>query len=282
MRSSPGSATRGRSERLAALLVLLVVLLAAVPVSRAQDVSALSRLLEAPGDFRVRVNAALALGKTHSRAALGPLVSALEDDHPAVRAAAAAAIGSLGQRDSVGGLRGRLARERVASVRSQIGTSIEILGAGRLSNVKGVKYLVQLGMMRNNSGVRGRELEETFRGVTRERASELPGVVVLTEEGVQIAQAQKTPMLVVDGVINRLAKGSRGQNMTVSAQVEFVVRRAPEQSLKGTVSGAAEAQGTAGVATNQRRVAQLENEALLGAVDSALKGAPVLLQQAMR
>jgi hypothetical protein len=105
---------------------------------------------------------------------------------------------------------------------------------------------------------------------------------VLTDEGVEVAQAQKTPMLVMDGVVNRLAKGARGSNLTVSAQVEFVVRRAPEQSLKGTVSGAAEAQDTAGVAPNQRRVAQLENQALQGAVDSALKGAPVLLQQAMR
>jgi hypothetical protein len=262
--------------------VLLLVFLLSAPVSKAQDVTSLSRVLVAPGDFRVRVNAALALGKTHSRGALGPLVSALDDDHPAVRAAAAAAIGSLGQRDAAGALRARLAREHVSSVRSEIGTAIEILGAGRLGNVKGVKYLVQLGIMRNNSGVRGSELAETFRGVTRERASELPGVVVLTDEGVQVAQAQKTPMLVLDGVVNRLTKGARGQSLTVSAQVEYVVRKAPEQSLKGTVSGAAEAQGNASMAGNQRRVAQLEDEALLGAVDSALKGAPVLLKQAMR
>jgi hypothetical protein len=282
MRSSVARTSASRSRRLAALIVLFLASLLSVPVSTAEDVTSLSRVLGSESDFRVRVNAALALGKTHSRAALGPLVSALDDQHPAVRAAAAAAIGSLGSRDGAGALRGRLARERVGAVRSEIGNALEILGVAQQGNVKGAKYLVQLGMMRNNSGVRGNELAETFRGVTRDRASALPGVVVLTDEGVQAVQARKTPLLVVDGVINRLAKGSRGPNLTVSAQVEYVVRRAPDQSLKGTVSGTAEAFGNASIAGDQRRVAQLENQALQGAVDSALKGAPTLLQQALR
>jgi HEAT repeat protein len=149
---------RIRRMRPAFAHVLLLALLLSAPASMADDATLLARALGAPGDFRVRVTAALALGKTHSPGALGPLVSALDDQHPAVRAAAAAAIGSLGQRDGVGALRGRLARERVASVRSQMATAIEILGAGHLGRVKGVKYLVQLGMMRNNSGVRGTEL----------------------------------------------------------------------------------------------------------------------------
>jgi hypothetical protein len=282
MRSSSATATRSRSARLAASFVLaFAMLLGPASVSTAEDVGSLSRTLGSASDFRVRVNAALALGKTHNRAALAPLVAALLDPQPAVRAAAAAAIGALGQRDGMGALRGQLAGERIASVRSEIGTAMEILGAARLGSSKGTKYFVQLGMMRNNSGVRGSELAETFRGVTRERASVLPGVVVLTDEGVEVAQAQKTPMLVMDGVVNRLVRGSRGQNLTVSAQVEYVVRRAPDQSLKGTVSGAAEASDAANVAGDRRRVSQLENQALQGAVDSALRGAPALLKQAM-
>jgi len=275
-------ATRRRSARLARSFVLaLAFLIAPVAVSTADDVTSLGRALESASDFRVRVNAALTLGKTHSPAALAPLVNALDDSQPAVRAAAAAAIGALGQPGGVAALRSRLTREKVLSVRSEIGTAVEILSGGRLGS-GGARYFIQLGIMRNNTGVRGSELVETFRGVTRERASVLPGVVVLTEEGVQVAQAQKTPMAVMDGVVNRLARASRGSNLAVSAQVEYVVRRAPDQSLRGTVSGAAEALGSAAIAGDKRRVAELENEALQGAVDSALKGAPTLLKQAMR
>ena len=269
------------ARALVAFVLSLGALLVSVPVSTAQDVMALAYTLGSSQDFRLRVGAALSLGKSHSRAALGPLIKGLDDPQPAVRAAAAAALAVLGDRDALGALRTHLAREQSGSVRSQLRAAIESIDSWRSRNASGTKYLVKLGVMRNNSGVRGNELVETFRGVTRERAAALPGVVVLSDSPDQNEPAPKAPVLVLDGVVNRLAQGSEGARLTVSAQVEYVVRKAPEQSLKGSVSGTAQAFDSVSIANDRVRVARLENQALQGAVDSAMRGAPILLQQAV-
>ncbi len=163
----------------------------------------------------------MALGKTHNRAALEPLEGALEDVHPAVRAAAAAGLGALGQRDALDSLRSRLAREPEATVRSQIETSIALLQASRPGAGK-AKLLVKLGQLKNLTGVRGDKLTEVFRGATRAKAAELPGVEVLGEgsEGAREAESRKLPLIVLDGVVNRLAQGA--------GAVESALRGAPQ------------------------------------------------------
>src|SRR4051812_5500223 len=266
---------------LSSLIVAAALSVSAAPVSSADDLAGLTRALVTGADFRLRVSAALSLGKTRSKAAVAPLANALDDAHPAVRAAAAAALGVLGDRTAVGTLRMHLGREASSSVKTQIETALTNLsGAG--GGEKGARMLVKLGQMHVSNGVRNGQLLDIFRGATRARAAELPGVEVLSdtsEEGREAAQ-RRLPVLVLDGTLNRLAQGSQGANVTVSAQVEYVIRKSPEHALKGSVTGAAQALGNMS-AQDQGRVAQLEMEALQGAVESAMKGAPAVMQQAL-
>ena len=103
--------------------------------------------------------------------------------------------------------------------------------------------LVKLGQLKNLTGVRGPQLTEVFRGATRANAALLPGVEVLSEasEGPREALSRKLPLLVLDGVVNRLSQGAEGTRVTVSAQVEYVFRKMPEHALRGSVTGAARA-----------------------------------------
>src|SRR5258706_681197 len=87
-------------QRAASVFAAFLVMLAATSVSTAQDFGTLKRDLATGADFRLRVGAALTLGKTHAHAALAPLVGALDDANPAVRVAAAAALGVLGLEDA--------------------------------------------------------------------------------------------------------------------------------------------------------------------------------------
>jgi len=265
------------------LITAFALTLASVPVSTADDLGTLRQDLAQGGDFRVRVGAALALGKTHSRAAREPLEGALEDVHPAVRAAAAAALGALGQREALDALRSRLSREPEATVRSQIDTSIALLQAGRPGDHK-ARVLLKLGQLKNLSGVRGDKLAEVFRGATRAKAAELPGVEVVGDgpDAAREAESRKLPMVVLDGVVNRLAQGAQGDQVSVSAQVEYAIRKMPEHALTGTVSGAAKALDSARALQDQNRVTQLENQAVQGAVESALRGAPQVMRMAIR
>jgi hypothetical protein len=70
--------------------------------------------------------------------------------------------------------------------------------------------------------------------------------------------------------------------MMVSAKVEYVFRKMPEYALTGSVTGTAKALDSAKAVSDQDRVAQLELQALEAAIESAMRGAPDVMKQALR
>jgi HEAT repeat protein len=72
-------------------LLVCAVVVAAIPASAADKIDKLSSQLKSADDFRVRTQAALALGASKSKRALKPLCAGLEDSSATVRAASAAA-----------------------------------------------------------------------------------------------------------------------------------------------------------------------------------------------
>jgi hypothetical protein len=276
--------------------------MSAVPMSRADqpcaegarpaDFGCTVRDLAAGADFRLRVEAALSLGRTRSVEALGPLSAALDDAHPAVRAAAAAALAALGRLEALDTLRSHVVREPAPSVRSQMRAAIERLnvatderGATAVANrPRAAKVLVKVGQLRNLTASRAPGVVEAFRGATRAKAAELPGVELLGEdtEGSTESATRKLPVLVLDGVLNRLAQGASGERLTVSAQVEYTFRKIPEHALRGSITGTARAEGGDISPRGRQRMAELENQALRGAVESAMRGAPEVMLAALK
>ncbi|HJK93939.1 MAG TPA: HEAT repeat domain-containing protein, partial [Polyangiaceae bacterium LLY-WYZ-15_(1-7)] len=110
---------------MAVLAALALAGLVALPGS-AQDARTMIRTLAEGDDFRVRVQAAFAMGNTRDSVFRPHLERALRDRNPAVRAAAATALGRLGDRRALGALR-RARRDRSASVRMQAERSIRTL-----------------------------------------------------------------------------------------------------------------------------------------------------------
>src|SRR5690242_5011131 len=87
------------------------------------------KLLSAP-DFRVRVNAALALGETHGTTGRPALEKALaEDQSSSVRSACAAALGHRGDKAAVPALRARLSKETEGQVKTSIETALAKLSS---------------------------------------------------------------------------------------------------------------------------------------------------------
>jgi hypothetical protein len=76
-------------------------------------------------------------------------------------------------------------------------------------------------------------------------------------------------VLLVDGSLTRLSQSTgRDGGLTVSAQVDLSIRRVPQQTLKGMVSGNASASDDA--RNNNRGLSELQNRAVNGAVESAM------------
>lgn len=108
-------------------LVAACLTLALVRSAAAQDrVAKLAEQLTNSDDFRVRTQAALALGASKNRRAVAPLCAGLADSSTTVRAAAAAALGKL----NLGGascLKRRLADEASSMVKATIRKALAIL-----------------------------------------------------------------------------------------------------------------------------------------------------------
>jgi HEAT repeat protein len=253
----------------------------------AQDVSvaaaAALRDVQTSTDFRVRVNAALFLGRARPPGAREALEFALDDAHPAVRSAAASAIGTLGDPAAAPALQQRLGREAAASVRAQIEAALEQLrlaaaqgtGAHRLS--PGARVVVRLGTMRNNSGIRGDELRRVLHEAARSRARALRGADVIGDTDaplLALAAARHLPVVTLDGLLTRLTESVADDGLQVRAMVEFAMRR--EQELRGILSGAATTFGTGQTISDQGR-RRLQDDAVDGAVQSALRGVEGLL-----
>ncbi|MGD0530094.1 MAG: hypothetical protein ABSE49_33470, partial [Polyangiaceae bacterium] len=106
----------------------------------------------------------------------------------------------------------------------------------------------------------------------RSRARALQGTAIVDADAALLAQATERhlPILTLDGSVMQMTEARVEGNTQVQARVEFAVRR--EQTLKGTLSGAATTFGSGQVISDQGR-RQLQDDAVDGAVQSALRGA---------
>lgn len=108
-------------------LVLAVFCLVPAVASAAPDIKALADKLRTSDDYRVRTQAALALGASSDAAAVLPLCQGLGDENVSVRVAAAAALGKLAKPAALPCLRSRATKESSESVKRQIDKAIASL-----------------------------------------------------------------------------------------------------------------------------------------------------------
>lgn len=251
----------------------------------AQDVAEARQDIIDSGDFRLRVSAALLLGRTHAEGARPLLEQALSDPHPAVRTAAAAGLGALGDPEAISALEHRAVVESVASVKTQLSTSAAALRNTVQGTWQNARYVLELGEMKNRTGIRGEQPSGVLRSSTREYAATLPGAVVTEAADLnarQEAANRHLHVLALDGCLQRLTQAQRNAEFTVAAHVEFSLRRVPEQSLKGTLSGTATSIGSTSALANPRLMVELQDQAIDSAVASAMRGAKEGFEQATR
>jgi hypothetical protein len=262
-------------------LLLVCAALTASGHSNAGD-----RELTESSDFRVRVQAALRLGRTGGASSRADLEAGLRDAHPAVRVACAVALGTIGDKEAVPALQHAMKTESFPSAKSSMKDTIEKLRAGGggagngaaganadpTTGVEKAKWVVQLGAMRNTTGQRA-DLDTVMRSAARAKAGSIKGAVVLDNPDAAVlrrASERKIPVLLVDGSLTRLSQSTaKDGGLIVSAQVDLSIRRVPQQTLRGMVSGNASASDDAR-SNNNRGITELQNRAVNGAVESAM------------
>jgi len=240
--------------------------------------------LKNASDFRVRVSAALQLGKSLTGDAAPPLEAALDDSNASVRAAAAAALKNLGDQAALPVLRAHRS-DKSEAVRAQVNAAIKSLEEEQITGPK-PKVLIKIGIMKNGSGVKSKKIESELADSSRRKLSELPGVRVLAADGggpsTDAGKPSSVPVVMVTGNVSELTASREGRAITYSASVEYVVHTMPEQAIAAKVSGRASATATEKEAEDASALAEIRRSVLQAAIASALRRAPPALLAAAR
>jgi HEAT repeat protein len=259
-----------------------LVLLGNVAQAAPKSDEMITKLLSG-NDFRVRVQAALELGKgKNDPDAVEALIRGLDDSNASVRAAAAAALKNLRARNSLKALRAHV-NDPSDSVRSQIKATIASLEQADESGGK-TQVLVKLGSMRNSTSVKSTNIEAQLAEDSRKKLGQLPGIEVLIEgvDSAKESKKKKAPVVLVEGAVQKLKASREGQDIVYSAAVEYIMHTMPDQSIAAKVSGSASASLSSEEAKDQSRAAELRRAVLEAAIESALRRAPRALLAAAR
>jgi hypothetical protein len=244
-------------RRLVSIVLGAVCLLALAGPARAGKVEELSRLLE-DSSYKVRLQAALLLGKLGDKAAVPPLTRALEDKERLVRAMAAQSLGRLGAPDAGPALKALLQRERDSFVRGQAEKALAALGPARGGPAK--IYLTFGSFTGGTARVSDPGMLNALRAGLKRELSKLNGVTFSLESGEEKSFARSGRVgFLIDGNVTRLDAGQVGGGaVEINCDVKIMVARWPSKSIiLWTNAGAAVQSGS-----NERDIASARRDCL--------------------
>ena len=203
--------------------------LAARPaLAEGADVDHLMQNLSTGSDFRIRTQAALALGASKSKRAIEPLCSGLADPNATVRAASAAALGRL----HLGGsecLQKRLVNEPSDTVKAAIQKALDPVFSAE------TKYYLAIGKTTDKTGRSGDEIDGIVHGAMAGAAALQP-VFAVAPSGETLVDAKRR-LLPHGGVKSYFlsprigAPDYSGGNLTV--KLEIAMFSYPDKALIG-------------------------------------------------
>lgn len=237
----------------------------------------LIKLLEGSSQFRVRAQAAISLGTVEgSRSAVEALTTALHDQHPAVRAAAATSLGKVGDAQAIAALRSLdrdseepvrvAARESVARLsRIQPATPKEPIGPGPGPTPSGpALYYVAVAEPGSRVTTVDRQLLAQARTFIKQRVGQIQGVRLApdsetAQDAEQVLKKQRLKGFYLDSSIVSVEKKKGGETRVA---VSVIVATYPGRDMRAIMQGAATVSGSG---------AQTYNQAVEGAFSGALR-----------
>jgi HEAT repeats len=217
-----------------ARVCLFALLLAAASARGASDakVDELCRAVIDDGNYKVRVQAALVLGKLGDPRAVQPLIKALGDSNKTVRGIAASALGQLGDAAAVEPLRDLLRHESDSFVRGQAEKATAALsttGGGGGAAKRGAKIYVNFGAFVGGVKSAGPDASKMLQEALSRELGKMP-IVTLTLSPADQHNFGKSGMsgFYIDGNITKLEDS--GGNET-SCDVKVMVARWPQKSI---------------------------------------------------
>lgn len=252
-----------------AALALFVVAVCTLPRAAFADrVDDLARSLLQDPSYKVRVQAALVLGKLADARAVPALIQALKDPDESVRGVAATSLGKVGDSSAQSALQAAT-RDPSDFVKNQAKASLEKLASGStpppVAETKGggARYFIVVGFAQGKSP---EGLKLVRDSLTRE-LRKLPGVTLEVggseSPSTTLLQQKKLDGFIVDGSIQRLSVSQSGGSATIDCDVKAFVATYPQKSIKVMTSAGASLQtGMSSVESGKRDCLAAASEAL--------------------
>jgi hypothetical protein len=219
--------------------LLAVALLGIAGSARADKVEDAIAQLSSSDDFRVRTQAALALGSSKDQRAVGPLCSGLEDENVTVRAAAAAALGKL-KLGGVDCLEKRQESEESSTVKAVIGKSIAKIRAAEAEEPaigSDTRYYVAVGEVSDKTGRDKGEVDKLVRKTMKSALSSHEGWL-LAPRGETTAQARarlKANKHVAGFYLTPKVNAPKYSDGVLTIKADIAVFTYPGKALKGMI-----------------------------------------------
>ncbi len=226
------------------LLLSLLALATGARTAHAGKVDDLSKILLEDSSYKVRVQAALVLGKLADRNAVPALARSLRDPNNTVRAVSAQALGRIGAPEAVKELKEVLRSEKDAFVRSQISKSLALLETTQARTGGGSKMYLELGSF--SGGAKG--IDAATLGILRsgiEKKLGSLGTVTFALSDTEKRGFDKAGRrgFLIDGNITRLDASKVGSALETNCDVKVMVARWPSKSIILWTSAGAAVQG---------------------------------------
>jgi hypothetical protein len=209
----------------------------AAPPAPKVKVEELCAALEGDSNYKVRVQAAIVLGRLGNDNGVGCLIKALTDPNKTVRGIAAQALGQIGEARAADPLHALLQTEADPFVKGQAEKALAALhvatapGALAAANKK-ARIFLSFGPFTGTAKAIGPEAAKLVRDVLQRELGKL-STVTLTLSPVDQKNFAKSGLLgfFIDGVVTRLDDTPSGGSSETSCDVKAQVLRWPSKSL---------------------------------------------------
>ncbi|WP_428264891.1 HEAT repeat domain-containing protein [Haliangium sp.] len=274
--------------RFLSLLVPLLLMLSPGR-ARADAVDRLITQLRKSSDYKVRLSAALNLGKRGDQRAVSALVDALGDDNKNVRGAAVTALSKLvgGDTDERMRKRALAALQRLAKrdpdgfVRKQAGRAVDEIKALDSPQPQAGGIYVNIGQMSSKTQVPSKLIGLMRQTTTQTFSKQASSMATSWPSGgapsAKQLRASKTTGYHVDGTLVALQAQSQGDTTLVSCKVSMLIATYPEKSMFGFLDGGARVQ----TGSSSRDIAYAQEDCVSAVVEDLVtrKIIPVIQQR---
>ena len=217
------------------IVAALVVMMCLVDPVHADKIDDLTRALMQDPSYKVRVQAALVLGKLLDKRAVPALIQALKDENESVRGVAATSLGRIGDKAAANALLSAT-NDSSEFVRTQAKKALELVSSGPSLALPpprpGAKYYLTIGFQ--SAGKAGPEYAEVVRSALAKELMKLPAVTLnVGGEPTKAALSSKRLQgFIVDGTIQRLSASHAGGTQQIDCDLKAYVATWPDKSIK--------------------------------------------------